>query len=63
MVKKKAVAKKQQTTLRVPTTFDDVKSGLLVISLLINLAVLIFWIVLRVTTKYDEQVFNFLFTR
>jgi hypothetical protein len=56
MVKKKAVAKAAKTPLRTPTTGDDVKSALLVVSLVINAVVLIGWITLQVTSKYDEQV-------
>jgi hypothetical protein len=63
MAKKKVSTKTTQTAIRVPSTFEDVKTALLVVSLVINLAVFIFWLVLRVTSKYDEQVFNFLFTR
>lgn len=63
MVKKKQTAPKTQTPVRVLTTIDDVKSAALVVSVIINLAIFIAWVVLRVTTKYDEQVFNFLFTR
>jgi hypothetical protein len=60
MVKKKAVTKVAKTPLRTPTTGDDVKSALLVVSLVINAVVLIGWITLQVTSKYDEQVTQFL---
>jgi hypothetical protein len=61
MVKKKAAAKvATKTPLRTPTTGDDVKSALLVVSLTINAAILIAWITLQVTSKYDEQVTQFL---
>lgn len=62
MATKKGTTKKS-TDIRVPATSDDVKSAILIVSLALNLAVFIGWVVLRVTTKYDEQVFNFLFTR
>lgn len=61
MVKKKAVAKATKTPVRVPTTGDDVKSALLVVSLTINAVVLIGWITLQVTSKFDDQVAQFLF--
>jgi hypothetical protein len=60
MVKKKTATKATKTPLRVPTTGDDVKSALLVVSLVINAVVLIGWITLQVTSKYDEQVTQFL---
>jgi hypothetical protein len=46
-----------------PTTFSDFKNALLVVSILINLAVFIGWILLRATTAYDQEVFNILFVR
>jgi hypothetical protein len=63
MAKKKVSTKATQTTVRVPTTFEDVKTAVLVVSLVINLAVFIAWLILRITSKYDEQVYQFLFTR
>ncbi len=63
MVTKKSNATKKTTEVRVPGTSDDVRNAILIVSLALNLAIFIGWIVLRVTTKYDEQVFNFLFTR
>lgn len=61
MVKKKTVTKVAKTSIRVPTTGDDVKSALLVVSLVVNAVVLIGWITLQVTSKYDEQVAQLLF--
>jgi hypothetical protein len=63
MVKKKNTPTKKSTELRVPGTSDDVKTAILITSLALNLAIFIGWIILRVTSKYDEQVFNFLFIR
>lgn len=63
MVKKKEVSTAKTTQLRVPTTSDDAKTAILIISLALNVAIFIGWVILRVTSKYDEQVFNFLFTR
>ena len=45
------------------TTFSDFKNALLVVSVLINLAIFIGWILLRSTTAYDQEVFNMLFVR
>jgi hypothetical protein len=61
MVKKKTIAKVAKTSPRVPTTGDDMKSALLVVSLVINAVMLIGWVTLQVTSKYDEQVAQFLF--
>jgi hypothetical protein len=47
----------------VPATANDLKSALLVVSLIINLFILIGWLVLQVTTQFDSQVSSFLFTR
>jgi len=66
MVKKKLqtkAAKKTTRGIRVPTTFDDFKSAALLVSLVINLAVLIGWITIKVTTEYDAQVVTLLFSR
>jgi hypothetical protein len=48
---------------KVASTFDDFKTAVLVISLLGNAVVLISWLVLHVTTQYDEQIATFLFVR
>lgn len=48
---------------REATSLNDAKNALLFISLLINVAVFIGWLALRLTDIYDEQVANFLFTR
>ena len=68
MVKKKVTTAKKQTaksvassTVRVPTTSDDFRNSLLLVSLTINVVVLIGWIALKVTSKFDVQVAQFLF--
>jgi hypothetical protein len=48
---------------RTVNTWDDVKTAVLLVSLGINVAIFIGWVALRVTTEYDQQVFNFLFVR
>lgn len=48
---------------REASTLNDTKNAVLVVSLLINMAVFIFWLILRFTTQYDQQVYNFLFVR
>lgn len=47
----------------VPATANDLKTALLVVSLTINVVVLITWLILQVTTQYDEQLAAFLFIR
>ncbi|RWZ78611.1 MAG: hypothetical protein EOT05_02570 [Candidatus Microsaccharimonas sossegonensis] len=49
--------------LREASTLNDVKNAILLVSLLINAAVFIGWLILRLTTVYDQQVYNFLFVR
>jgi len=48
---------------RKASTMNDVKTAVLMVSLAINVAIFIGWLALRVTTIYDQQVFNFLFVR
>lgn len=48
---------------REASTLNDVKSAVLVISLLLNLAVFTFWLALQVTNIYDKQVSDFLFNQ
>ena len=48
---------------REASTLNDVKTAVLLISLTINAAVFITWLILRLTTAYDQQVFDFLFVR
>ena len=49
--------------VREASTLNDVKNAVLFISLLINAGIFIGWLILRVTTQYDQQVYNFLFVR
>ena len=49
--------------VREPSTLNDVKTAILIVSLTINAAVFVTWLILRITTVYDQQVFNFLFVR
>ena len=44
-------------------TDQDLKTAILVVSLLINAFVLVGWILLQVTTVYDTQIASFLFVR
>ena len=48
---------------RQASTMNDAKTAVLLVSLTINLAIFIAWLVLRLTTVYDQQVYNFLFIR
>lgn len=45
------------------TMGEDFRNSILIVSLLINLFVFITWIVLQVTTQYDQEVAMFLFAR
>jgi len=65
-------SKKQVTGLRswfvVPgqreaSTMNDTKNAILIVSLTINVAIFVAWLILKLTTAYDQQVFDFLFTR
>lgn len=51
------------TRNRLPTTVDNFKSALLVVSLLANAFILVGWLAIRLTTQYDLQVATFLFVR
>jgi hypothetical protein len=48
---------------RQASTLNDVKTAVLLVSLTLNLVVFIAWLILRITTVYDQQVYNFLFVR
>ena len=48
---------------RIPTTMDDFKAALLVVSLLANAFILVGWLAIRLTNQYDLQVATFLFAR
>jgi len=48
---------------REPSTMNDIKTAILLVSLAINAAVFIGWLILKTTTIYDEQVYSFLFNR
>ncbi len=60
---KKISNKITPSSFRIPTTGQDIKSAVLLVSVTINLAVFIGWLLLRLTTVYDAQVYNFLFNR
>jgi len=64
---KKIVSNTKRTIVtagnRTPTTMDNFKSALLVVSLLANAFVLVGWLAIRLTTQYDLQVATFLFVR
>ena len=59
----KKITKKITPSLRIPTTGQDIKSAVLFVSVTINLAVFIGWLILRLTTAYDAEVYNILFNR
>jgi len=66
MVKKTTVQKgtalfASSSARRAASTTDDVKTALLIVSAAINVAVLVAWLAIKLTSKYDEQVAAFLF--
>ncbi|MDB5180022.1 MAG: hypothetical protein JWN12_654 [Candidatus Saccharibacteria bacterium] len=48
---------------RKASTLNDVKTAVLLVSLTINAVFFIAWLILRLTTMYDAQVYNILFVR
>jgi len=42
---------------------EDLKHSVLIVSIVANLFILTAWILLQVTTRYDNQIASFLFTR
>jgi hypothetical protein len=42
---------------------QDLKSAVLIVSVVVNLFIFTAWIALQVTTRYDTQLASFLFTR
>jgi 2-C-methyl-D-erythritol 4-phosphate cytidylyltransferase len=66
MVKKqspKTASKKRTASPKAPSVGDDFKNAALVVSVAINIAVLTGWLAIKVTTQYDLQVAQFLFSR
>jgi hypothetical protein len=60
-IKKTSTSKASR--IHYPSTLDDLKSALLVVSLTINATLLIGWLMLQVTTQYDVQIATLLFIR
>jgi hypothetical protein len=54
---------KKQSPKSAPTTLDDFKSALLVVSLGVNTLVLIGWITIKVSDQYDIAAVTLLFLR
>ena len=48
---------------REPSALNDTKNAILLVSLTINLVVFIIWLILRLTTYYDEQLIQFFLVR
>jgi hypothetical protein len=57
MVKKKTT---QNKTTRF-STWNDFKSAALLVSLGLNVAIITGWVLVKITTDYDAQVYSFLF--
>lgn len=60
---KKVAARSAASTAKVPTVVDDLKTAALVVSLAINVAIFTGWLAIKITTQYDLQVAQFLFSR
>jgi hypothetical protein len=60
---KKTAVKRTSSPAKVPTVTDDLKTAALVVSLAVNVAVLTGWLAIQITTQYDVQVAQFLFSR
>ena len=52
-----------ESVLPVSQMSQDLKTAVLIVSVLANLFVFTTWIALQVTTKFDAQIANFLFNR
>jgi hypothetical protein len=50
-------------TVEVAATTNDFKTAILIVSIAVNLVILTAWIIMQITTKYDGQIYSFLFTR
>ena len=46
---------------RTYSTFDDAKTALLLVSVTINVALFVAWLVIKLSNEYDHQVAAFLF--
>ncbi len=60
---KKVTSRTAASGAKVPTVVDDLKTAALVVSLAINVAVFTGWLAIKITTQYDLQVAQFLFSR
>lgn len=60
---KKVAARSAASATKVPTVVDDLKTAALVVSLAINVAIFTGWLAIKITTQYDLQVAQFLFSR
>lgn len=52
-----------ESVLPVSQMSQDLKTAVLIVSVLANLFVFTTWIALQVTTEFDTQIANFLFNR
>lgn len=50
-------------TIEAPQVSHDLRTAVLIVSVIANLFVFTAWLTLQVTTQYDAQIANFLFTR
>jgi hypothetical protein len=62
VTKKKQTTKSKVAKAPVSNVGNDFKNAALVVSVTINVAVFVGWLAIQVTTKYDQQVAQLLFT-
>jgi len=63
MVKKKTTKTSKKFPLMRNAPTEDFKTAVILVSVTLNLAFFIGWLALHITTQYDAQVYNILFTR
>jgi hypothetical protein len=70
MVQKTNTAKKESTiesvaaeAVQVSHMSQDLKTAVLIVSVVANLFIFTAWLALQVTTQYDNQIASFLFSR
>ncbi|HTJ73464.1 MAG TPA: hypothetical protein VL481_02645 [Verrucomicrobiae bacterium] len=52
-----------ETVMSASTMSQDLKSAVLIVSVVVNLFIFTAWIALQVTTQFDTQIASLLFTR
>lgn len=52
-----------ENVMSVSTMSQDLKSAVLIVSVIVNLFIFTAWVALQVTTQFDTQIASLLFTR